>query len=363
MGPFRQQLIRVVACLVAINLAIGVVALFARSDSPSTARLAAQSSNAAPPSTRPPGNATVTQSGGILSGGSFSKRRSSKGQTANTAATGTTAAAPSSTATAPSTRPPALSTRGSSPSKARPAAPAAGRSTTTAPSGPAGASTPPPSAATGQPTPTGEPATGGDDAPPTGDAPADASTTPTSAPKKTQAPSTTSGVWTVTEDATGDTVIDDKGTAQANVRADIVQSRVANTTKAIGFAVKVAQPGDPLRDPNWASPATFVEWEVDTTGDGTPDFSVQYFVEGGKLVGGVYKAGNTAGQPACEAEAGYTSDSYLAGVDPGCLGSPTSLSYRASIYYTTDPKNENGDVITDASPDGGMSGPVPRTAA
>jgi hypothetical protein len=53
----------------------------------------------------------------------------------------------------------------------------------------------------------------------------------------------------------------------------------------------------------------------------------------------------------------------LVGVDPGCLGSPASLSYRASIYYGTDPKNENADVVTDVSPDGAMSGQVPRTAA
>jgi hypothetical protein len=221
----------------------------------------------------------------------------------------------------------------------------------------------PPSAATSQPATNGEPAPESDNETPTGTAPANASTTPTSAPKKTQAPSTTSGVWTVIEDATGDTVLDDGGPPQANARADIVQSRVANTTKAIGLAVKVAEPVDPTRDPNWASPMTFVEWSVDTTGDGQPDFEIQYFVEGGKLIGGVYKAGNTAGQPACEAEAGYTSDSYLVGVDPGCLGSPASLSYRASIYYGTDPKNENADVVTDVSPDGAMSGQVPRTAA
>jgi hypothetical protein len=366
-GPFRQQLIRLVACLVAINLAIGVVALLARNDGASTARLAAQSSHAAPPSAGPPGPATSTQSGSILAGGSFSKRRRATGQSAGPAATGTTATAARalpSTGAAPSTRPPARSTGGSSPSKARPAAPAAGgRGTTTSPPGPASASIPPPSAGAGEPATTGGPATEADNQAPTGAAPANSSTTPTSAPKKTQAPSTTSGVWTVIEDASGDTVVDDNGPPRANPRADIVQSRVANTTKAIGFAVKVAEPVDPLRDPNWASPATFVEWEVDTTGDGTPDFSVQYFVEGGKLVGGVYKAGNTAGQPACEAEAGYMSDSYVAGVDPACLGSPTSLSYRASIFYGTDPKNENADVITDASPDGAMSGPVPRTAA
>jgi hypothetical protein len=199
--------------------------------------------------------------------------------------------------------------------------------------------------------------------PSTGAAPANASTTPTSGPPKGTTPSSTSGVWTVIDDATGDTVVDATQAPQANARADIVQSRGANTTKGIGLAVKVAQPVDPTKDPTWASDSTFVAWEVDTSGDGKPDFEIEYFVEGGKLVAGVNRVTSSGNQAACEAEAGYMSDNYMVGIDPGCLGSPASLSYRATMYYATDPSNQNTDSIADVSPDGGMSPAVRRVAA
>ena len=165
------------------------------------------------------------------------------------------------------------------------------------------------------------------------------------------------------DDPTGDTVVDDSGAAQANAQADIVQSRATNTTKAIGFAVKVAQPVDPLRDPTWNSTATFVLWEVDTSGDGKPDFEIEYFVEGGKLFAGVSRGSGNGRQAACEGEAGYQSESYLVGIDPACLGSPASLSYRATVFYAADPNNASSASITDVSPDGGMAGPMRRTAA
>jgi hypothetical protein len=167
----------------------------------------------------------------------------------------------------------------------------------------------------------------------------------------------------VTDDPAGDTVVDGTGAPLANGHADIAQSRAANTTKGIIFAVKVAQPVDPTKDPNWTSGETFISWEVDTSGDGKPDFEVQYYLDAGKLVAGVSRPGDPNTDTACAAEAGYMSESYAVGIDPACLGSPASLSYRATIYYTTDPKNANADDITDVSPDGGMSRPVPRTAA
>jgi hypothetical protein len=237
-------------------------------------------------------------------------------------------------------------------------APKAGQPTATSTAGPGTRSTAPPTAPA-----TGEPAPAADSTPPSGAAPADAPTTGSSTPPKTTTPSYSSGVWTVIDDTTGDTVVDDSGAPQANARADIVQSRATNTTKAVGFAVKVAQPADPTGDPTWKSPATFVLWEVDTSGDGKPDFEIEYFVEGGKLFAGVSRGSGNARQAACEAEAGYMSESYVVGIDPACLGSPASLSYRASVYYAADPTNSNSASVTDVSPDGGMTGPVRRTAA
>ena len=168
-------------------------------------------------------------------------------------------------------------------------------------------------------------------------------------------------MWTVIADATGDTVVDSSRAPQANARADMVQSRATNTTKGIGFAVKVAEPVDPTRDPTWTSAATFVLWEIDTSGDDKPDFELEYFFEGGKLIAGVSRVTSNGPQAACEAEAAYMSESYAVGIDPACLGSPASLSYRATVYYAVDPNND--DSVTDVSPDGGMSSPLRRTAA
>ena len=167
-------------------------------------------------------------------------------------------------------------------------------------------------------------------------------------------------MWTVTGDATGDTVVDSSRAPQANARADMVESRATNTTKGIGFAVKVADPVEPARDSTWSSTATFVLWEIDTTGDDKPDFEVEYFLEAGKLIGGVSRVTGNGPQAACEAEAQYMSESYAVGIDPACLGSPASLSYRATVFYAVGSSND--DSITDVSPDGGMSAPLRRSA-
>ena len=369
MGPFRQQLIHIVACLVAIDVAAGVVAIDARSNKHPAVTTGGRIEHAAPPAAgASDGGGAGARSGGVLAGGSFSKRRRSIGQPtsggsteAAAATTGATApaVAPPSGAMPSSTRPPAVSTGGSSQSGTRrPTAPAAGQPATTPASGPAARSTAP--AGTQSPGQAGPVEEGN---PPTGAAPAGTSTTPSSGPPKVSTPSTTSGVWTVIDDPTGDTFVDATRTPQANARADIVQSRGANTTKGIGLAVKVAQPADPTKDPTWASDATFVLWEVDTSGDGKPDFEIEYFVDGGKLIAGVNRVTSSGNQAACEAEAGYMSDNYMVGIDPGCLGTPASLSFRATVYYATDPGNQNADSITDVSPDGGMSPPVRRTSA
>lgn len=357
MGLFRQQLIRLLACLVAIDLAVGVVAIQHRSDRISTVSAGAKDSNAAPPTAASPGGAASARSDGILAGGSFSSRRRSKATSGATAghSAATTPALPS-TASSPSTRIPAPSTGGTSQSRPRQPAPAAGRATTTATSDPVNVAIPPPTDTTGQPA-TSEPTEPSSNA-----APPNASTTGSSAPQKTTPPSiTTSGVWTVMSDATGDTVADSSRAPQGNARADMVESRATNTTKAIGFAVKVAEPVDPTRDPTWSSVATFVLWEIDTSGDDKPDFEVEYFLEGGKLIAGVSRVTANGPQAACEAEAGYMSESYVVGVDPACLGSPASLSYRATVFYAIGPNTEES--ITDVSPDGGMSTPLRRSAA
>lgn len=353
-GQLRQHLINVLACLVAIDLSFGVVVIYDRN------RQASTTVSAGAPASKPAPGAVVPRPQGPPTSMTTATQPATQPDEA------ATAAALPSTTNAPSTRPPAVSTRESRPSRPRPGP--SSRVTTpsipaeTSTSAPAGVATSPPPASTdttAQPEPV---FTNEDVTPSTDDAPDTSTTAPSTPPEATPPPSTTtSGVWTVTSDAGGDTVVDSTRAPQASARADMVESRATNTTKAIGFAVKVADPVDPTRDPTWNSTATFVLWEIDTNGDDKPDFEVEYFVEGGKLVAGVSRVTSNGIQAACEAEAGFMSASYVVGIDPACIGAPAGLAYRATVFYAVNATGD--DSITDASPDGGMSAPLRRTAA
>jgi hypothetical protein len=188
-------------------------------------------------------------------------------------------------------------------------------------------------------------------------APGDGPVTPATA-----APPVTRDGWLIVDDPAGDTIEDGSRNARTDGRADILKSAATNKAKGIVLTAQVAQRTDPTRDPNWASASTYMTWELDTNNDGAPDYEVQYFLEDGKLVAGVSRAGQSGGDSACQAEAGYKQDSYAVGIDPACIGSPAAFSYRVTIYYDPDPRNETAEVITDVSPDGGMSPAVKRSA-
>ena len=341
MGLFREHLINVLACLVAIDLSIGAVVIYDRNRQVSTT----VSAGAPDPTPVRPATSQSPQAPPT--------------SVVNAPQSVATAPPLPSTTSSPPTRPPAVSAEGSIQSRSRQrTSPASGRGTTTSTSRPAGVATPAQPAPTGT---TGQPATPADGTGSPSDAPPPDASTGSSAPPKTTPPSTTtSGVWTVTADPTGDTIVDSSQAPQATPRADVVESRATNTTKGIGFAVKVADPVEPARDPTWNSAATFVLWEIDTNGDDKADFEVEYFLEGGKLIAGVSRLTANGRQAACEAEAQYMSESYAVGIDPACLGSPASLSYRATVFYAVGSNND--DSITDVSPDGGMSAPLRRTA-
>jgi hypothetical protein len=162
-------------------------------------------------------------------------------------------------------------------------------------------------------------------------------------------------------DKTGDTQADGVGTAVVQPQADIVRAQADWSAKALVFAVQVAQPVNPAQDPHWASESTYIQWDLDTNGDGAPDFSVQYyFVPKSGVVADVSRAGDTSGTSACAAEAGYTADGYTVAIDPACLGNPVAVTFRATTYYDPDPANPNGNLSTDTTPDANMSGPVSK---
>ncbi|MCA1842953.1 MAG: hypothetical protein LC792_07130, partial [Actinobacteria bacterium] len=145
MGPVRhQQLIRLLACLVALDLAVGVVAVYARGDRASSTGMSVSAGRVTGPS-----GSKGAGSNGILAGGQFLHRRGS-GSIEQTPATGSamTAAAPTSAGVGRSTSTATAAGLGSSSTSSTGPTPS---SATSAPAGsPAGVQTSRPG--TGPPT-------------------------------------------------------------------------------------------------------------------------------------------------------------------------------------------------------------------
>ena len=95
--------------------------------------------------------------------------------------------------------------------------------------------------------------------------------------------------------------------------------------------------------------------DLDTNLDGTVDYVVEYFVEGGQLGADVFRADDASTTSLCGVEAALSPDGYTVGVDPACIGNPAAFAYRPTIYYDT-----ASEVVTDIAPDTGFSRSVGR---
>jgi len=94
-----------------------------------------------------------------------------------------------------------------------------------------------------------------------------------------------------------------------------------------------------------------------------PDFEIQYYYDAGSFGGSVDRPGDAAAPSVCGVSAAtYGPDGYSVTVDPACLGNPAAVAFSATMYYDTNPKNDNADVASDVAPNGGMSFPVNRPA-
>jgi hypothetical protein len=320
-GPVRQrQLIRLSSVLVALNLAAGLTVVYAHATGAADRQPRARVVAGAPPAT---GTATTAgsagASGGALAAGHFSNRRGSD-TTSSTTAAGPGPTSPAATAPAPAV---------------------------TGSSAPVVTTGPPATTATTRGPGAATPTTSPDE------------TTTTAG--KTPAAGSTPGSGEVTDPA-GDTFVDGTSKRVTEARADIVAAGAAFGPGGVTFTVQVRQPDDPRTDPKWSSDATFITFDVDTTGDGKPDFEVQYGYDGTQFTGQVTHPGDDDSVPAlCNATtAGYGAAGYSVTIDPACLGNPTSLAFRVTTYYDTNPKDDNADVASDVAPDGGMSFPVTR---
>ena len=317
MGAVRhRELIRLLSFAVTLNMAIGVVALVVRSDNGSGRAKTAQFAGSIP---------LGSDQGGILAGGNFNDRRGSGNPSATRP--------PTSAAPSPTT------------------GPAAPTPTTAAPAPTATTLGAPGTTATTRPVPAGTTPTSGR----VGAGKAPPATTATSSPAATG----DKGHSNVQTDPTGDTVVDGTHDPIKEARADIVRAGAVYEPGTISLALQVAQPTDPSKDPKWAGDSTFANWSLDTNGDGTPDFDIQYYFDSGEIGGTVSRPGTQ--DVVCDADtAGYSPDGYWLTVAPSCLGDPASFSYRVTMFYDTNPKDANADVASDVTPNGGLSFPVTR---
>jgi hypothetical protein len=367
----HRQLIQLLATFVALDMAVGVVALSARRGGRDGVRITLVAGSVGIPLNDKTGT-------GILAGANLKERR---GPTKDAGSSGSLEAAPPTRPSAPSVttgaptrvttpEPPATSTSaGSQGTAASGAAPGGAATTSSSRSGSAspsrgGSATTRPSPVTTMATtrPPGSSST-------TRSGPASSTTTVTR-PSSTTAPA---GATTTTSqppaagrppgdgaltDPAGDTFVDGTGKAIKEPRADIVGAGAAYRSGFIAFVMQVQQPVDPRTDARWAADSTFAVWSVDTSGDGQPEFDIQYYAVDGQLGGVVSRPDST--DVLCGIEGAYGTEGYAAIADPACLGHPASFSYRVTLYYDTNPKDSNADVASDVTPNGGMSFPVAR---
>jgi hypothetical protein len=321
----HRELIRVLSLVVVLDMTIGVVALAVRSgDRPEHTTQYAGST----------GIPLDTKNGSVLAGGSFNARRTA----GNSSATG----APTTSATTAPVAPPTIAAPPPTSGPAATTPPTAAPTTAATRKSPATTAT---TRAAGRTTSsTGRPAT---------------------APSVTTATGPNGAVKNGGKlgDPAGDTFVDGTQDPIQENRADIVRSRAVYEPERITFVVQVDQPSDPTTDERWASDSTFARWEIDTNGDGTADFDVQYYIDQGTYAGAVSKPGAAAPEIVCEVgTATYGPEGYSVTIPAYCLDDPASFQYRVTMYYDTNPKDENAVVASDVAPNGGLSVPITRGA-
>jgi hypothetical protein len=150
-------------------------------------------------------------------------------------------------------------------------------------------------------------------------------------------------------DPVGDTVVDGNGDAIVAPRADVVGASAEVRPEGIAFGVRLQEPVDPVNDPNWRRPGTYLSWHVDTDANDNFDYEIRYLTISGHPAGDVGRLGVPASsrQVCTVSTAGFSPEAgYTLVVEPKCLGNPAAFSYRVTAYYAT-----NVNVAIDIAPD------------
>lgn len=300
MGPDRRRhLTNVLSIVVALNLVVALVGIYTRGNGLTGGW------------DRDRADAEIMQAGSVLAGGHFTQRRTSPPSTA----------APTSTTT---TQPPTTTTSATVPK------PVSTTTRATVAASPRRTRTRDRTAAAAAPAPR---APGGE------------------------------GRARSLSDPVADTFVDPTNTPVSESRADIVQAGAAYGAGGITFQTQVERPTDPRQDERWAGNSTFALWSVDTNGDTTADYEIRYLLADGTNVGGYVSRPGEDAALCSVSSATYDADGYKVIVDPACLGNPRSFTFRASMYYETNPSDGTASIATDNTPDKGWSPPVTRPSS
>jgi len=167
-------------------------------------------------------------------------------------------------------------------------------------------------------------------------------------------------------DPVGDVINRETNDKLQSIPTDIVAVTVDSGAEGIILAFKTQEAADPATSTNWASPNTFVSWQIDSNADGKVDNLIRYSLDrdtAGRIVGDLtHWAG--PGQPAkhCDVQATFNpTTGYTLTVAPDCMGNPAAISYRVQLTYDTNPGGTKPPLAFDVVPDQGLAGPVPIT--
>jgi hypothetical protein len=161
----------------------------------------------------------------------------------------------------------------------------------------------------------------------------------------------------VIADRPGDAKVDEGKPDTPRGRIDITGVSAEYRPEGLALTVNVKEPIDPFADPNWSADGTWFSWEIDTTRDGKPDYEVSYYLEKGVVTGDVSTTEDLEFPMRCSITEGTYSPSagYTAILNPSCLDNPTSIAYRVTFYYQTNPAVDDAPVLSDVAPDKGMT--------